>query len=179
MNTLISAFVTRPRPVLLVLVTLLVAGIYAYVSIPKEAEPDIPIPLLYVNIVHEGISPEDSERLLIRPMETELRAIEGLKEIRATAAEGSGILMLEFEAGFDEEQALSDVREKVDLARAKLPQDSEEPFVQEINIALFPVLVVTLHGDVPERALVQMARDLRDRLETMKELKEFRCPEEL
>ena len=165
MNALISAVVMRPRPTLLVLAVLIVAGIASYISIPKEAEPDIPIPLLYVNVIHEGISPEDSERLLIRPMETELRTIEGLKEMRATATEGSGVLILEFEAGFDPEQALGDVREKVDLAKAELPADSEEPIIREINIALFPVLVVLLHGDVPERTLVTLARNLRDTLE--------------
>ena len=165
MNALIGAVVNRPRPVLLVLAVLIITGIVSYITIPKEAEPDIPIPLLYINILHEGISPEDAERLLIRPMEQELRTIEGLKEMRATAAEGSGVLILEFEAGFDPELALGDVREKVDLAKAELPSDSEEPIIREINIALFPVLVVLLHGDVPERTLVTLARNLRDTLE--------------
>jgi len=91
MNALISALVHRPRPVILVLVVLLIAGGSTYVTIPKEAEPDIPIPQIYINIAHEGISPEDAERLLIRPMEQELRTIEGLKELRATAAEGIGV----------------------------------------------------------------------------------------
>jgi multidrug efflux pump len=167
MNALIEAIVNRPRPVLLVLAILLIAGVASYITIPKEAEPDIPIPMMYVNIAHEGISPEDAERLLIRPMETELRTIEGLKELRATGAEGSAVLILEFEAGFDSDQALTDVREKVDLARAELPSDTEEPFVQEVNIALFPVLVVMLHGDVPERTLVSVARNLRDTLEAL------------
>lgn len=165
MNALISAFINRPRPVILVLALLIIAGITSYVSIPKEAEPDIDIPQIYVNIIHEGISPEDAERLLLRPMETELRSIEGLKEMRATGSEGSGVIILEFDAGFDAAQALTDVREKVDLARNELPSDSEEPFVQEINTSLFPVLVVMLHGDVPERALVTLGRNLRDTVE--------------
>ena len=167
MHALIEAIVARPRPVLLMLVVLIMWGAASFVLIPKEAEPDIPIPLIYVNIVHEGISPEDAERLLIRPMETELRTIEGLKELRATASEGVAVMILEFDAGFDADQALTDVREKVDLARAELPADSEEPFVQEVNIALFPVLVVMLHGDVPERALVAVARELRDAFEAL------------
>ena len=165
MKGVIDSFVTRPRPVVLVFIILLIAGMVTYLSIPKESEPDIPIPTLYVNMVHEGISPEDAERLLIRPMENELRTIEGLKEMRATAAEGSAVLVLEFEPGFDADQAMTDVREKVDLAKAKLPADTEEPWVQEINIALFPVLVVMLHGNVPERTLVSLARNLRDKLE--------------
>jgi multidrug efflux pump len=167
MHALIEAIVARPRPVLLLLVVLILWGAASFVLIPKEAEPDIPIPLIYVNIVHEGISPEDAERLLIRPMETELRTIEGLRELRATASEGVAVMILEFDAGFDADQALTDVREKVDLARAELPADSEEPFVQEVNIALFPVLVVMLHGDVPERTLVAIARELRDAFESL------------
>jgi multidrug efflux pump len=167
MNALIEAIVSRPRPVLLVLALLIIAGVSSYITIPKEAEPDIVIPQMYVNIVHEGISPEDAERLLIRPMETELRTLEGLKELQATASEGVAVLNLEFDAGFDSDQALSDVREKVDLARAELPQDSEEPFVQEISMSMFPVLVVNLHGDVPERTLLRIARQLRDEFETL------------
>jgi len=151
--------------VLLVLAVLMIAGTAAYMAIPKESEPDVAIPLLYVNITHEGISPEDAERLLIRPMENELRTIEGLRELRATAAEGSAVLMLEFDAGFDSDQALLDVREKVDLAKTELPADTDEPWVQEINVALFPVLVVQLHGSVPERTLTTIARNLRDKLE--------------
>jgi len=166
-NALIDVLVSRPRPVLMVLAMLLIAGAVTYVTIPKEAEPDIPIPQIYINIAHEGISPEDAERLLIRPMEQELRTIEGLKELRATGAEGVAVLNLEFEAGFDEDQALLDVRERVDIAKAELPQDAEEPFVQEVSIALFPVLVVLLHGDLPERALVRIARELRDDIEAL------------
>ena len=165
MNALINVAVHRPRVIILMLVLLLVAGGAAYVLIPKESEPDVAIPMLYVNITHEGISPEDAERLLLRPMENELRSIEGLKEMRATASEGSGVIILEFEAGFDADKALTDVREKVDLAKTELPDDTDEPWVQEVNIALFPVLVVQLHGPVPERTLVRIARDLRDTLE--------------
>jgi len=167
MNALISAFINRPRPVILILALLILAGMTSYVSVPKEAEPDIDIPQIYVNIIHEGISPEDAERLLLRPMETELRSIEGLKEMRATGAEGSGVIILEFDAGFDSDQALTDVREKVDLARNELPADSEEPFVQEINTSLIPVITVMLHGPVPERTLVAIGRQLRDELESI------------
>ena len=167
MNALIEAFVSRPRPVILALIVLTVAGMASYITIPKEAEPDIVIPQIYVNVIHEGISPEDSERLLVRPLETELRSLDGLDEIRATASEGSAAIILEFDAGFDPDQALADVRERVDLARAELPSDSEEPFVQEVSISMFPVLVVNLHGDVPERTLLAIARTLRDEVESL------------
>ncbi len=165
MNALIDAFANRPRPVISFMLLLLIAGAVSYFDIPKEAEPDITIPQIYINVIHEGISPEDAERMLIRPLETQLRTLDGLVEMTATASEGSGVVILEFDAGFDADEALADVRAKVDLARPELPADSEEPFVQEINLSQFPILVVMLHGDVPERTLVSIARDLRDKVE--------------
>ena len=98
-------------------------------------------------------------------MEQELRNVEGLKEMRATATEGSATVVLEFEAGFDADRALDDVREQVDVAKTELPEETDEPSVHEVNVALFPVIVVTLYGDVEERVLVGLARKLRDKLE--------------
>ncbi len=167
MKSLIDAAFTRTRTIALAFVMIITMGAFAYVSIPKESEPDIPIPTIYVSMTHEGISPEDAERLLVRPMEKELQSIEGLKEMRATAGEGYASVTLEFDAGFDADQALLDVREKVDRGKSELPPDTDEPRVTEINVALFPVLSVALSGDVPERTLVRLARDLRDRLETL------------
>ena len=165
MNSIIDAAVARSRPVLLILALILISGSVAYLTIPKEADPDVAIPIIYVLIPHDGISAQDAERLLVRPMEKELRNVEGLKEMRASAREGQATITLEFEAGFDSDQALNDVREKVDIAKVELPDDSDEPTVNEVNVALFPVILVTLSGDVGERTLVKHARDLRDKLE--------------
>jgi len=164
---LIDAAIDRSRSVLLILCLILVAGAVSYVTIPKESDPDIAIPIIYVSIHHEGISAEDAERLLIRPMENELQNIEGVKEMTSTAVEGNASIVLEFDAGFDSDAALTDVREKVDIAKTELPAETDEPSVNEVNIALFPVLVVTLYGDVAERLLVKTARDLRDHLESL------------
>ena len=165
MNAIIDAAISHSRTVLATLVMVLVAGTYAYQTVPKEAEPDVNIPILYVNMSHEGISPEDAERLLIKPMEQELQDIEGVKEMRSTAFLGGANVVLEFDAGFDVDTALADVREKVDLAKPELPEETDEPTVHEINFSLFPVLVVTLSGDVPERTLLQLANHLQDKIE--------------
>lgn len=167
MKSIIKAAFNRNRAVILVLIFFLLSGILAYQSIPKEAEPDVAIPIIYVSMNHEGISPEDSERLLIRPMETELQTIAGVKDITGTATESHGSVMLEFDAGFDASKALVDVREKVDIAKSSLPADTEEPVVQEINVALFPVLTVSLAGPVPERSLLKIARDLKEKIEAL------------
>ena len=148
--TIIDLAFSRSRTVLLGLLFVLIFGATAYQNIPKEAEPDIPIPFIYVSMRHEGISPEDAERLLVKPMEKELQSITGLKEMRSTSGEGYASVQLEFSAGFDNKKAKSDVREKVDTAKTELPDDTDDPEVIEINVALFPVLTVSLSGPVPE-----------------------------
>lgn len=167
MNALIDAALGRTRTILLSLFLVLVAGLYAYLTIPKESSPDVNIPIMYVLMTHRGISPEDAERMLVRPMERELRSIEGIKEMRASAYEGGANVILEFDAGFDADKALADVRAKVDIAKSDLPDDTEEPEIHEVNVSLFPVIVVTLSGAVPERTLVKIARDLKDEIEAI------------
>src|ERR671916_75550 len=150
--------ISHARLTIATLLFLLVAGFSAYLTIPKEAEPDVSIPIIYVNLTQRGISPEDAERLILRPMETQLKSVENVKEMRSAAFEGGGYVLLEFEAGFDSDVALADVRAKVDDAKGELPRDADEPQVQEVNLSLFPVLVVALGGDVPERTLLRLAR---------------------
>jgi multidrug efflux pump len=167
MNRLIEASFAHSRTVFLLLALLLIGGVSAYRSIPKEADPDIQVPVVYISVTHEGIAPEDAERLIARPLEQELQAVEGIKEMRTWARQGSVAMRIEFDTGVDIDDALVDVREKVDFAKAELPDDSEEPVVEEINTALFPILVVALSGDLPERALLDLARDLRRRIEAI------------
>ncbi len=163
---IIETAISRSRTVLLTLVALLVAGLFAYATIPKEAEPDIEIPNIYVSVAYEGISPEDSERLLVRPIEQELRAIEGIKEMTSTAYEGGANVLLEFDAGIDTDKALADVREKVDKAKAEIPAEADEPTVTEVKMSRFdPMLVLNLAGDVSERTLTTIAKDLREEIE--------------
>jgi multidrug efflux pump len=164
---LIEAAFTRARLVVAALIFILISGWIAWREIPKEAEPDVRIPIIYVSIRHEGISPDDAERLLVRPMEQKLRGIEGVKEMRSTAFEGGAFVIMEFDAGFNGDRALQDVRDKVDQAKGDLPADAKEPTIHEINFSLFPVLVVTLSGAVPERTLLKIARDLRDKIEAI------------
>ena len=173
MNVL-GSILTRPRTVLTMMLVMVTAGILTYVSIPKEADPDIDIPVFYVSVVLQGISPEDSERLLVKPIETELRGLDGLKQITAIASQGHAGIIVEFEIDVDHAEASADVREKVDQAKAELPQSAEEPSVNEINLSLFPVIVVALSGEVPERSLYQAARRLKDEIEAIPSVLEAR-----
>ena len=172
MRALIAAAIARSRASLMLLLFLFAAGISAYLVIPKEANPDVAIPMMYVSMSLDGISPEDGERLLVRPMEHELRSLEGIKKMTSTASEGHASVMLEFDAGFNADKALADVRVKVDAARAKLPAEAKEPTVNEINVGLFPVLSVGLSGPVPEPVLVAIARQLKEQIEGIPEVLE-------
>src|ERR687896_962400 len=119
--------ISHARLTLATLLFLLVAGFSAYLAIPKEAEPDVSVPIVYVNVSQRGISPEDAERLILRPLETQLKSVSNVKEMRSSAFEGGGFVLVEFEAGFDAKSALADVRAKVDDAKRDLPRDADEP----------------------------------------------------
>src|ERR1700748_3105688 len=157
--------INHSRLTIAALAFLLVAGLVAYVTIPKEAEPDVKIPIIYTLLSQRGIVPENAERLLIKPVETKLKSVTNVKEMRATAFEGGGYVLLEFEAGFDSKSALADVRAKVDQAKHDFPREIDEPQVQEVNLSLYPVLVVGLSGDVPERTLLRIARAAKNAIE--------------
>ncbi|NOH33315.1 efflux RND transporter permease subunit [Vibrio chagasii] len=173
MYSIIDAALSRARTMLSLLALILVAGVITYITIPKESSPDITIPIIYVSVGHQGISPTDAERLLVRPIEQELRSIEGVKEMNSTAAEGHASVVLEFNVGVDLTKAMADVRDAVDLAKPKLPEDSDEPTVNEVTLASEdPVLSVVLFGTVPERTIVQIARELGDKLESYRQILE-------
>lgn len=173
MLTLIDAAIQRTRSILMLFVLLLISGAVTYANIAKESNPDITIPIIYVSLIHDGISPEDAERMLVRPMENELKSIAGIKEMRSNAGEGHASVTLEFVAGLDPKEALADVRDKVTLAKAKLPSETEEPEVHEVTMANQEAAVtVILSGPVTERGLITLARSVKDKIESMHEVLE-------
>ena len=136
----IDAAIGRTRTTLLMMFMVVLAGLIARATLPIANDPHIEVPYFYVGIMHEGISPEDSERLLIQPMEIELRKVEGIEEITALASEGNATLFVEFDVDADLDQALVDVREAVDRGKAEIPSTAEEPLVRELQINDFPMI---------------------------------------
>jgi multidrug efflux pump len=171
MYALIDAAINRSRTTLLILAMIVIAGVAADRAILVESEPHIEVPFFVVTIPHEGISPEDSERLLVMPMETEMRTIEGIKELTSYSSEGAGTLLIEFNADYPLAKASIDVRDAVDRAKAKLPSTAKEPIVQEQNANDFPIIQINLLGDdVPERVIYNVAVQLRDDIEAIPEV---------
>ena len=145
-------------------------GIYSYKSLPREADPDISLPIIYISLAHHGISPEDSERLLIKPLEKELKNIEGVKKMSSTSYLGGGNIILEFDAGFESSKAINDTRVKVDLVKNKLPKETKEPIVSEVNLSRFPVLAVAIYGNYEKRSLIRIAKALKQNIENISEV---------
>ncbi len=173
MSNYIASIIDRSRTILSLFCVILLAGLISYLSIPLESNPDVSVPVIVITIPHEGISPQDAERLLARPMELELKTIEGVEEVNSYSGEGSATVVIEFDFSFDSDQALLDVREAVDKARAKIPSTAEEPFVTEVSASDEPVITVSLGGEgVPDRVLYDLARDLKDKLESIPEVLE-------
>ena len=164
---LIDYAISHARVFFGILIFIIAAGSSTYISIPKEAVPDVNIPIIYVSLSQKGISANDSERLLVKPIEDEVKTVEGIKEIRSTAYTGGGNVLLEFDAGFDADKAMDDIREKVDRAKGDLPKEADEPTVNEVNISAFPIILISLSGNLPDRTLQDLAENLQDEIETI------------
>ncbi len=164
----LSSFSINNRISVMVLIMLVaVMGVVSYLTIPKESFPSITVPNIFVVTIYPGVSPEDMESLVTRKLEDELGGISEVKTMTSTSSEGYSSINLEFDTNVDIEDALQKVREKVDLVKPELPEDAEEPTVQEINFAEFPIMNVNLSGDYDEVILKEIAEDLQEKIETV------------
>ena len=167
MTSLVDWAAERARMILAMIALSLTAGIFAYTTLPKEGEPDIEIPVLFVSVVFPGISAADSEALLVRPIETELADLDGLKRMTATAAENYAGVAIEFEFGWDKAKTMADARDAMNAAEALFPEGAEKYSINEINFSEFPIIIVNLTGNVPERTMTRIAEDLQEEIEAM------------
>jgi len=167
MTGLIDWASARARMIIAIIALSLAAGVYAYTGLPKEGEPDIEIPALFISVPFPGISAEDSESLLIRTMETELADLDGLKKMNATASENYAGIALEFEFGWDKTKIMADVRDAMNKAETKFPAGADKYSINEFNFSEFPVIIVNLTGKVPERTMTRLAKELQEKLESM------------
>lgn len=164
----LSSFSINNRISVMVLVVLIaVMGVVSYITIPKESFPSITVPNIFVVTIYPGVSPEDMESLVTRKLEDELSGLSEVKTMTSTSSEGYSNINLEFDTSVDIEDALQKVREKVDLAKPELPEDAEEPTVQEINLSEFPIMNVNLSGDYDEVILKEIAEDLQEKIEAV------------
>ena len=168
MKNYIDTAVSRSRATLSIFVAIMLTGFGSYLSIPVELNPDVEVPLIITTIIHEGISPEDAERLLAKPTEVELKSLDGIKEITSFSSENAATIITEFDISFESKTALSDVREAVNRAKARFPANTEEPIMQEVSAAGLPVVRIAIGVEgVPERVLLRVAEQLQREIEIL------------
>ena len=173
MKTYIDAAISRSRTTVSIFVVTLLAGFASYLAIPVEMYPDVQVPMVVTTIIHEGISPEDAERLLSKPAELELKTIDGIVEVTSFSSEGAATLMTEFDISFESSAALAEVREAINRAKARFPQSTEEPIIQEMSAASMPIVQIAIGGEgVPERTLLRIAEDLQREIELVPQVLE-------
>jgi multidrug efflux pump len=135
--------------------------------------PDVQMPMVVTTIIHEGISPEDAERLLAKPAELELKTVDGIVEVTSFSSEGAATIMTEFDINFETSAALAEVRESINRAKARFPQSTEEPIIQEMSAVSLPIVQIAIGGEgVPERTLLRIAEDLQREIELVPQILE-------
>ncbi len=166
---MIEGLVKRSASVLLISACILLFGLGAYTSLPREAEPDVKVPFVMVATPYIGVSSEDIETLITEPLETELAGLKSLKKLSSVSAEGVSMVYLEFETDVIIEDALQRVRDRVNRAKPEMPEDVSETEVNEISFADMPILIVTIAGDanVDEVILKKLGEDLKDKAERL------------
>ncbi len=153
--------------VFFLMLAMVLLGLIAYVTLPREKFPDIDIPLILVFVQYPGASPEEIETQIVQPLERELSGLAGLDKLTSEARESIAVVTTEFVTGTDIDTALQKVRDRVDQAEVDFPEDAEEPVLREISFSEFPILQVHLSGDVGPVVLKQLAEDLQDEIEAV------------
>jgi len=160
--------------VVVMLAIIVILGLAAYQSVPKEAAPEVQIPIIAVNTVYPGVSPSDMETLVTRVIEEQLNTIADIRTLSSTSVEGYSSITAEFMSGTDMNEALQKVREKVDLAKPKLPSDANDPGIMEFVTSDFPIMQVNISGEYSLVQLKEVAKDLQEELERIPAILEVR-----
>ena len=172
MTGIVDFALSKAKTTLMLAVLIVVAGSYARQEIPIAASPNIQLPFVSVAVFLDGASPSDGSRLVAKPLENRLRTVPGVKTIRATSSLSNIRIFLEFEVGYDIDKAIVDTKQAVEEVKFNLPQEAEDPQINEYSNANFPVMNLSVIGASSLRQKVFYARELKDRLEKIEEVLE-------
>lgn len=151
--------------VVVLMILIAVVGAYSYVTLPREAAPDIQIPIIIVTTTYPGVAPGDIENLITYEIEKKLKNLSDVDEMTSTSTEGVSTVAIKFLPNTDIDDALQKVRDKVDQAKPEMPSDIDEPSITEINISEFPIMLLNVHGPGGLVMLKEIAEDLQDDIE--------------
>ena len=172
MTGIVDFALSKAKTTLMIAVLIVIAGSYARQEIPIAASPNIQLPFVSVAVFLDGASPSDGSRLVAKPLENRLRTVPGVKTIRATSSLSNIRIFLEFDVGYDIDKAIVDTKQAVEEVKFNLPQEAEDPQINEYSNANFPVMNLSVIGASSLRQKVFYARELKDRLEKIEEVLE-------
>lgn len=162
-----EASIDNRTSVFILALLIVIYGVVSYIQLPRESYPDISIPLVIVSTPYFGVSPEDIESLITQPIEKEINAISDVKKITSSSMEGYSLIQAEFESGYDIDDAVQKVRDKVTKAEAELPDEVDKPDIVEINFSEFPIMTFNLSGPQGLVQLKDIADDMKDNIENI------------
>lgn len=154
-------------------VLLVFFGMFSYQQMPRELYPEVVIPYIFVQTVYPGNSPVDIENFITRPIEKELKGMQGVKKVSSASYQDVSVIIVEFNTDVDTKVALQDTKDRVDKAATELPDDLDsDPLVQDLDFSEFPIMNVNLSGDFSLRELRKFAETLQDEFEGLNEISE-------
>lgn len=148
-----------------VVLAALLIGVGAAITLPKESDPDVQIPIVVVSTPFPGAAAEEVEEFVTDPIEDKLLSLEDVDDITSTSSRGSSSIVVNFDVDFDVDEAFDRVKEQVDLAKFDLPENAEDPIVQKVSFSDAPILVISLAGPFSVPELNVYAEEVAEELE--------------
>lgn len=159
--------------IVVVIITLM--GISSYNKLPKESFPDIVVPKFFISTVYAGNSPSNIENTITKPLEKKLKSIPGVKKLTSNSMQDVSLITVEFNTNISIDKARQSIKDKVDEAKSDLPAGlTRQPFVKELAFSELPIMYINIAGDMDIQKLKEYADDLKDRIESLKEITEVK-----
>ncbi|MGN0181706.1 MAG: efflux RND transporter permease subunit [Candidatus Ornithomonoglobus sp.] len=155
--------VKRPVAVTMVVLIFLVIGIYSLTMLPMESMPDMEMSMAIVNTTYSNVGASEMENLVTKKIESAVSSISGVDTIQSQSSEGRSLVMVQFSNGTDMDQAVSDMKSNIDMYRAMLPDDCDDPMVVKMDMSMMPVAMMSVSYEGYD--LVQTKKFVEDNLE--------------
>lgn len=157
--------------IFIVTILITLAGLLAYLAIPKEQFPDVTVPQIFVTTIYPGASPSDMEQLVTKPIEKQLKGLSGVKKITSSSVQDFSNIIVEFNTDLDVATCKQKVKDGVDKAKRDLPTDLlDDPTITEFDISEIPIMSVNIAGDFSLDRLKDFAEKVQDEIEEMREI---------
>jgi multidrug efflux pump len=162
----IAGYLSNIRITLLIVLSIIIYGIYAYATLPRRINPEVKIPIVFISAILPGANPADIEQLVTVKIENAVRGLAGISEISSSSLENISTTYIQFESDIDPDKARNDVQAAVDTI-TDLPSDAQTPKVTALDFEDVPVWTFALTSNTDLPALMDFSKNLKDELEDL------------